>query len=113
MFTIPVATNQTVGLRMTVHVEVADATPHNCSTIQDFYVAVQNTGGTITQQTTANTNLATICDTGTLTIAVASTTASSPVTINVTPTWSLTAAGSIITVAVENLSQQTLTALSD
>jgi hypothetical protein len=114
MFTMPVASNQTIGVEVLVHVETTQATPQNCSTFERFDAAVQNTGGTITQQTTANGTLATICSTGTLTLAAAFSTASSPVSFSVTPTWTtIVPTGVIITVEVHNLSQQDVTVSSD
>ena len=110
MFNIAVATNQTIGVVVHVHVETTQATPHNCSTEETFVAAVQNTASTITSQTTAGTT-ATICDTGTLTLAAAFSSAT-PSVFSVTPSWTTIApSGVIITVTIINDSQQTITLL--
>ncbi len=64
LFNVALANNQTAGFYVVVHVETTQATPHNCSTTETFTGAVQETSGTVTQQTTAGP-IATICDTGT------------------------------------------------
>jgi len=112
ILTIPIAANQTVGMTVFIHVETTQATPQNCSTEEDFHMAAQNTGGTITQQTTATTGLGTICSTGTLTIVPAFTTASSPITLNVAPAWTVIVPVTVtITVTIINNSQQDITLL--
>jgi hypothetical protein len=110
MFNIPVAASQTIGAEIIVHVETTQATPHNCSTTEQFVAAVQNTGSTVTSQTTAGT-IATICDTGTLTLAVAFS-AATPSVFSVTPSWTtVVPTAVIITVEIRNLSQQDITLL--
>lgn len=110
MFNIAVAANQTIGVEVIVHVETTQATPQNCSTTENFIAAVQNTGGTVTQQSTAGT-IGTICSTGSLTIAVAFS-AATPSVFSVTPSWAtIVPTGVIITVEVHNLSQQDITLL--
>jgi hypothetical protein len=111
MFNIAVAANQTIGVEVLVHVETTQATPQNCSTTETFFAAVQNTAGTITQQTTGNGSLATICSTGTLTLAAAFTGAN-PAVFSVTPSWTTIAPSAvIITIEIHNLSQQDVTLL--
>lgn len=110
MFNIPVATNQTIGVEVIVHVETTQATPQNCSTTENFIASVQNTASTITQQSTAGT-IGTICSTGTLTLAVAFS-AATPSVFSVTPSWTtIVPTAVIITVEVHNLSQQDITLL--
>jgi hypothetical protein len=110
MFNIPVAVNQTIGVEVVVHVEAKDATPHNCSTTENFIASVQNTGGTVTSQATAGT-IGTICDTGTLTLAVAFS-AATPSVFSVTPSWAtIVPTAVIISVEVHNLSQQDIALL--
>lgn len=110
MFQITVGANQTIGAEIIVHVETTQATPHNCSTTETFVAAVQNTAATVTQQTTAGTT-ATICDTGTLTLA-ATFSAATPSVFSVTPSWTTIApSGVIITVEVHNVSQQDISLL--
>lgn len=105
MFNLPLAVNQTVGFKVLVHVESTQATPQNCSTTQEFYVSVQNTGGTITSNVTSAT-ASTICSTGTLTIAVAAS-AANPTVISVTPSWTtIVPTAVIISTEIDNLSQQ-------
>jgi hypothetical protein len=110
MFNIPVAVNQTIGVMVIVHVETTQATPHNCSTTESFTASVQNTGGTVTSQATAGT-IGTICDTGTLTLAVAFS-AATPSVFSVTPSWvTIAPSAVIITVEIHNLSQQDIALL--
>ena len=111
MFNVALANNQTAGLLVTVHIETTQATPHNCSTTMTFLASAQDTAGTVTQQTTANGTLATICDTGTLT-ATAALSAASPAVFSVTPSWTTIAPTAvIITVQIQNLSQQDIALL--
>jgi hypothetical protein len=110
MFNVAMAANQTAGFEIIVHVETTQATPHNCSTTENFIASVQDTAATVTQQTTAGT-IGTICDTGTLTLAAAFS-AAAPSVFSVTPTWTtIVPTAVIITVEIHNLSQQELALL--
>lgn len=106
IFQVPVAVNQTVAIRVHVHVETTQATPQNCSSSGDFYLNVQNTGGTVTTNVSAIIGSSTICSTGTLTIAAAASGAT-PSVISITPSWTtIVPTAVIITAAIESLSQQ-------
>ncbi len=110
MFNVALAANQTAGFMIVVHVETTQATPQNCSTTQTFLAAVQDTSATVTQQTTAGP-IATICSTGTLTLAAAFSTAA-PAVFSVTPSWTtIVPTAVIISVEIHNLSQQEITLL--
>jgi hypothetical protein len=110
MFNIPIAANQTIGVEVIVHVETTQGTPQNCSTTEVFIASAQNTSSTVTQQTTSGT-IGTICSTGTLTLAAAFSTAN-PAVFSVTPSWTtIVPTGVIITVEINNLSQQDVTLL--
>lgn len=109
-FNIPVAANQTVGFAILVHVETTQATPQNCSTTQSFWVAVQNTSATITSNV-SNGTAATICSTGTLTLAL-TVSAANPTVVSITPSWTtIVPTGVIVTAKTTNLSQQDVTRL--
>ena len=112
MFNMTVAANQTIGAEIIVHVETTQATPQNCSSIERFMVAVQNTSSTVSSQITAETtSIATICSTGTLTLALTNT-AATPSVFSVTPTWAtIVPVSVIITVEIHNLSQQDIALL--
>ena len=111
MFNIAIAASQTVGAWVGVHVETTQATPQNCSTTQYFFISAQNTSSSVTQQTTASSEIATICSTGTLTLAAALSTAN-PTVFTVTPSWAtIVPTAVIITVEIHNLSQQDVTLL--
>lgn len=110
MFNVALAASQTAGFLITVHVETTQATPQNCSTTQTFVAAVQDTAATVTQQTTAGP-IATICSTGTLTLATAFS-AAAPSVFSVTPTWTTVVPTAVtITIQVQNLSQQEIALL--
>lgn len=110
MFNIAVATNQTIGVTILVHVETTQATPQNCSTTEQFVAAVQNTSSTVTSQVTAGT-IATICSTGTLTLTAAFSSAT-PSVFSVTPSWTtIVPTGVIISITILNDSQQDVTFL--
>lgn len=110
MFNVALANNQTAGFEIIVHVETTQATPHNCSTTEEFLVAVQDTAATVTSQTTAGT-IGTICDTGTLTLAAAFS-AATPSVFTVTPSWTTIVPSSVtITIEIFNLSQQDISLL--
>jgi hypothetical protein len=110
LFNVAIASGQTGAFEVIVNVSAFQGTPHECSTTETFIAAIQDTSGTVTQQTTAGTT-ATICDTGTLTLA-ASFSAASPAVFSVTPTWAtIVPAGVIITVEIHNLSQQEISLL--
>ena len=112
MFNMTVAANQTIGAEIIVHVETTQATPHNCSSIERFMVAVQNTGGTVTSQIISESpSIATICDTGSLTMTLTNT-AATPSVFSVTPSWvTVVPVSVIITVEIHNLSQQDIALL--
>jgi hypothetical protein len=110
MFNVALASGQTAGFEIVVNVSAFQGTPHECSTTETFIAAIQDTSGTVTQQTTAGT-LATICDTGTLTLAAGFSTAA-PSVFSVTPSWTtIVPGGVIITVEIHNLSQQEISLL--
>lgn len=110
MFNIPLAASTTAGVFVTVHVETTQATPHNCSTTESFTAVAQNTASTITQQTTTG-QIGTICDTGTLTMTAAFSTAN-PTVFSVTPSWTTIVPTAVtITIEIHNLSQQDVTLL--
>lgn len=106
MFNIALANNQTAGARIHVHVETTQATPQNCSTSSEFFIAAQDTAGTVTTNVSSAVGTATICSTGTLTLTLAAS-AAAPTVISVTPSWTtIVPTAVIITVGIENLSQQ-------
>ena len=110
MFSVPVAASQSIGVQIIVHVETTQATPQNCSTTEVFVASVQNTAATITSGTTTGT-LATICSTGTLTLAAAFSSAN-PSVFSVTPSWTtIVPTGVTITVEIHNLSLQDVSLL--
>jgi hypothetical protein len=111
IFNIALANNQTAGAHIVVHVETTDGTPNNCSTQDEFDVVAQDTAGTVTTNVSSAIGQATICSTGTLSIAAAAS-AAAPTVISVTPTWTVTTPTAVkITVEIENLSQQDVTLL--
>ncbi len=112
MFNITMASGQTIGGEVSVHVEALEGTTDNCSTQQAAYFAGENTNGTFgTTNIVAIGTPATICKTGSLTVAITASSAN-PVVFSVTPTWVTIAPTSvIITVEVHNLSQQDVSLL--
>jgi hypothetical protein len=110
MFSIPIAANQAIGVEVIVHVETTQATPHNCSTTEVFIASAENTPPIVGQQTTAGT-IATLCDTGGLTLSTKFSIAN-PAVFSVTPSWTvIVPTAVIITVEVHNLSQQDISLL--
>jgi hypothetical protein len=110
IFNVALASGQTAGFEIVVNVSAFQGTPHECSTTETFFAAIQDTSGTVTQQTTAGT-IGTICDVGTLTLAAGFSTAA-PAVFSVTPSWTtIVPGGVIITVEIHNLSQQEIALL--
>lgn len=112
MFNVALANNQAALFSVTVGVSTTQATPHNCATEQQYMVVAQDTSGTITTNvSTVASSAATICDTGTLTLAVGAS-AASPTVFSVTPSWTTIVPVSVlITVEIHNLSQQDIALL--
>jgi hypothetical protein len=108
LFTIPMANNTTAQLKITASAEVHDATPHNCSTEEEFFVVLQKTGTGSVTSNISNVTPATICDSGTLMVAVAASNAN-PSQITVTWTWTLTATATASYYTIQNFSQSDIT----
>jgi len=114
VFNVTIGASQTYALEVLVHFETTQATPQNCSSFERFLAVGQNTGGTITSQIISEApSVATICSTGTLTMALTNTNAN-PSVFTVTPTWTtIVPTATIITAEVHSMSQQDIANLGD